>query len=176
MKTFIIIFLISVLTCPFWGTYSYFQFERKRARMEVNRKFAAGLDKTQLILLKFTQEETQTILTWKHSREFVYKGQMYDIVDQRQEGDSVFYTCYKDDKETRLNLEKKRVVAKALGQDPLQKNQKERIKSFFKTIYQHEIDAWKPNLIQPCIIHYALNLKHYSLFSESPPSPPPKCV
>ena len=176
MKKLSVILLLFSLTAPFTGTYLFLHYNQNKIRTEVAAIILAGPDKKDLIELKFTFSETETILTWKHSREFVYNGQMYDIVDQRQEGDSIFYTCYKDDKETRLNVEKERTIAKALRQDPLQKNQKERIKSFFKTVFQHEIDAWKPNLTQPCIIHYALNIKHYSLFSESPLSPPPKCT
>jgi hypothetical protein len=101
---------------------------------------------------------------------------MYDIVDQSQEGDSLFYTCYKDDKETRLNVEKKRVIAKALGQDPTRKSQTEKLTNFFKTVFSQDAFAWNPNPPQPSTIHFSLFTFHYSLFTQSPPSPPPKCA
>jgi hypothetical protein len=135
----------------------------------------AGLPGKDIVLLKFTREESATRLTWKHSREFEYNGQMYDIVDQSLSGDSIFYTCYKDQKETRLNDKKERLIAKALGQDPVQKNQAERIKNLFNTVFSRDVFAWQPYLPQPSIFNFSFLIFNFSLFTQAPPSPPPKC-
>ncbi|MFH1049421.1 MAG: hypothetical protein V1779_00660 [bacterium] len=47
----------------------------------------AGLDKDELVLLKFTEEELVLKLRWEHSKEFEYHYQMNDIVDQAIQGD-----------------------------------------------------------------------------------------
>ena len=176
MKTSVVIFLIFCLTAPFTGTYIFLGYKKNKIKSEVNELILKEKAKKDLVVLKFTHEESKTRLTWKHAREFEYNGQMYDIVDQKTEGDFIAYTCYKDHKETRLNREKEKLIAKALGQDPVQKKQTERLKNFLKSVFQHEISAWKPFISQSCNIHYAPNIKHYSLFLESPPSPPPKCT
>ena len=164
------------MVLPFIGSFLLYNYEKKKIRKEVNNIILKEPDAKGLVVLFFTAEEILTKLNWKHAREFEYNGQMYDIVDQKTEGDFIAFTCYKDHKETRLNREKEKLIAKALGQDPVQKKQTERLKNFLKSVFQHEISAWKPFLSQSFNINYALNIKHYSLFLESPPSPPPKCT
>jgi hypothetical protein len=175
LKKLPVILLLLILTAPFLGTYIFIQYKKNNIRKEVTGLIIEGLAEKNLVLLKFTREESETGLTWKHSREFEYNGQMYDIVDQSQSGDSVFYTCYKDHKETRLNAKKEKLIARAIGQDPVQKNQTERLKNLFNTVYSRDAFAWKPDPPQPTNIHYSLFTIHYSLFTQSPPSPPPKC-
>jgi hypothetical protein len=174
VKNLLIIFLVSVLTFPFWGTYSFFHFERNKIRKEVDKKIEAGIDKTQLLVLAFTLEETRTLLTWKHSREFVYQGQMYDIVEQTSAEDSVFYTCYLDDKETRLGLNKEKLIAKALGQDPTRKSQSDKLTNFLKTVFSQDVFAWNPFPPQASDIHFSFFVFHFSFFTQAPPSPPPE--
>jgi hypothetical protein len=42
------------------------------------------------------------MLWWEHDHEYMYKGVMFDVVDQFTKGDSVFYKVYEDTKETKL--------------------------------------------------------------------------
>jgi hypothetical protein len=174
LKTSVVIFLLACLLLPFSGSYLFFHFKKGRIKNEIIVKIEAGLQEKDLIILGFTKEEIETRLDWKHSREFEFNGRMYDIVRQSQAGDSVFYTCYQDHKETRLNAEKEKLIARALGQDPFQKKQTERIKNFFNTVFSQDAFSWKPCLIQPSTFHYSLLVFHYSLFAQAPPYPPPK--
>jgi hypothetical protein len=175
LKYFIAIFLIAVLTFPFWGSYSYFHLEKKKIMTEVDRALSTGMDKTKLVNFRFSVEDSKTRLTWKHSREFVYQGQMYDIVEQRQDGEFIVFTCYKDNKETRLENNKEKIIAKAIGQDPVRKNQSEKMTDFFKTVFSSDFFSWNPYFLQPKVFHYSLFTIHYSLFTQAPLSPPPKC-
>ncbi len=175
MKKFIVIFLLSALTFPFWGSYTFFQVEKTKIRKEVERKLAAGIDKTKLLVFRFTREETETLLTWKHSREFIYKGHMYDVVEQREEGGLLIYTCYKDDKETRLGQNKEILFAKAIGQDPVRKSQSEKLSNFLKTVFSQDLYSLLSYSPEVSVIHFSLFPLPSSLFSPSPLSPPPKC-
>jgi hypothetical protein len=175
LKYFLIIFLISVLTFPFWGSYSYFALERKKIRTEVDRALSAGMDKTKLVNLRFSVEDSKTLLTWKHSREFVYQGQMYDIVEQRQEGDFILFTCYNDNKETRLEKNKEKIIAEAIGQDPTRKSQSENLTNFLNTVFSQDSNSFLSYSPQVSTIHFSLFTLHYSLFTQAPLSPPPKC-
>ena len=174
MKNIIIIFLLAVLTFPFWGSYSYFQLEKKKIRTEVDRKLSAGVDKTKLVQFRFSVSDSKTKLTWKHSREFVYQGQMYDIVEQKQDGEYILFTCYRDNKETRLEKNKEKIIAEAIGQDPARKNQSEKLTDFFKTVFSQDLFTWNPNFLQPTVFHFSLFTIHYSLFTRAPLAPPPK--
>jgi hypothetical protein len=174
-KTFIIL-LLSCLLLPFTGTYLFYHFKEIQIKEKVNLLIKNNIEEKDIITLRFSDEEIKTRLKWKHSREFIFEGQMYDIVDQGVEGNITWYRCYRDHKETRLYKEKEKLIARALGNDPFQKKQTERIKQLFKTVFQNESFSWNINLPNPSVIHYSLFTIHYSLFLSSPPTPPPKCA
>ena len=132
------------------------------------------MDKKDIVLLKFTKKESETILKWKHAGEFEYDGQMYDIVEKHQEGDTSFYHCYKDHKETRLNKKIDRLVSSAMGQDPGQKSQAARIVNFFKTVYRQDVFSWTPKATSTQIFNFSFFIFNYSSLAVTPPSPPPK--
>jgi hypothetical protein len=168
------ILLFVVLTIPFWGSYLFFQFTKNKIKQEVDCLLKSNSENIVLIELAFSLEQAQNELIWEHSREFEFNGQMYDIVSQRRLGDSVYYTCYPDHKETRLNTEKDKLISRAMDNDPFQKQQKQRIINFFKTVFQKNEFTWSPVIEAPSIIHYSLFTIHHSLYLPSPPSPPPK--
>jgi hypothetical protein len=174
LKKLSAILLLFTLTAPFPGTYIFLQYNKNKIKKEITGMIDAGLEKKDLVLLMFTNEETETILNWKHSREFEYKGQLYDIVEKRQDGDTISYKCYKDHKETRLNREKDQLLAGAMGQDPCRKSQTEKIVNFIKIVFRQDAFSWKPDQPQPSIFDFSLFVFRFSLFSPSPPSPPPK--
>ncbi len=45
----------------------------------VKTRILAGVGKNQMVRLSFTALATKTQLRWEHSKEFEYKGEMYDI-------------------------------------------------------------------------------------------------
>lgn len=53
----------------------------RAVRREVEKHIVAGIDENNLILFKFSVEESQTRLRWEHPREFEYNREMYDIVE-----------------------------------------------------------------------------------------------
>lgn len=172
-KSFAILLLISLIA-PFPGTYIILQYNKNKVKHEIAGMISNGIDKKDLILLKFTRKETETRLNWKHPGEFEYNGEMYDIVEKHQEGDTIFYNCYKDHKETRLVNEIERLVTRAMGQYPGQRSQTDKIVDFFKTAYRQDVFTWKPLSPQATIFNFSFFIIHYSSFAITPPSPPPK--
>jgi len=82
--------LIVCLLMPLAGSYLFLHFKKNKIRKEVTALINSGIKEKDLLVLKFTKEESETKLNWKHSREFIYNGRMYDIVNQSQQGDSLF--------------------------------------------------------------------------------------
>lgn len=74
-------------------------------RKEVKEMMMRGVDKDDLVTFAFTKHQIKNELKWKHSREFEYNGNMYDIVTFRKEGDKYIYDCWLDKKETKLNAQ-----------------------------------------------------------------------
>ncbi|MFO7613994.1 MAG: hypothetical protein R6W71_05065 [Bacteroidales bacterium] len=173
MRKILAILMIVILLAPVIGTLAVFHLYRYQIRKEVTEIIIRGM-KEEWVDLAFSSAEIKTKLKWKHSREFEFEGQMYDIVEQRIEGDTVIYTCYKDDKETRLNQQLDKSVARALGQDPVQKNRNERIANFFKNLYQPVSVIWHPELFPNSTLNFGLYSSNYLSLYIAPPSPPPK--
>ena len=174
MKNILVILLITCLLLPFTGTYLFFHFKEIQIKREINVFIHNKIEEKDIITLKFTDKEISTKLKWEHSHEFIFEGHMYDIVDQGADGNITWYKCYRDNKETRLYKEKQKLIARALGNDPFQKKQTERIKQIFKTVFQNEVHTCKIIPVSQSITHYALNIKHYALVFIIPPTPPPK--
>jgi len=125
-------------------------------------------------LLKFTKEEAESKLRWEHSREFEYNGQMYDVVEKQEQGDTTYYYCWWDHEETKLNLQLSELVANAMGKNPLNKDKQERLTNFLKNLYCLEkadkpLFAQTARKISPVNIH-----SDYSSILFSPPAPPPE--
>jgi hypothetical protein len=174
VKILLAILLFFILIIPLAGSFIFIHYNQNRIRQEVGSMISSVMDEKDLILLKFSKDEIRTRFNWKHDREFEYDGQMYDITDQWQEGDSVYYQCYSDLRETRWNNEKQRLIAKALGQDPSQKKQAEKIKNYFNTLFSQDTFAWKPAEFNPSNFLSPVSNFQFPSVSLSPPAPPPK--
>jgi hypothetical protein len=111
-----------------------FQQQRKQIKRELKKKLIAGIDKSELVHLKFSLKEKED-LEWKHSKEFKYKGQFYDVVETELQDDSVMYICWWDYEETHLYKKLDEMLAKAFGNNSTQKENNKRLNDFFKSLY-----------------------------------------
>lgn len=136
-----------------------------------------GMDKSELILLKFTQTEINTKLNWKHSKEFEYNGKMFDIIEQETNGDTTSYLCWLDKAETKLNKQLRELVAIALGNNPQNQNQQKQLTHFIKSLYCNQLSEIKFHTPINTSTHPFLSKNFALLFQiNSIPTPPPKIV
>lgn len=154
--------------------YLYLQYRKMLVRKEIKWRLIAGIDRKELVLLKFRSSE-QHQLKWKHAREFEYRGELYDIVETISQGDTTFYWCWWDNEETQLHKKLTELVSKALKGDPKRNKNQQDLLSFFKTPYY----ASPPqNGISDTIcskIHRAKwMIRPYHTLLDTPPSPPPE--
>lgn len=168
------ILLLFCFIAPMAATYVILKSHKKQVRREVKWKMIAGIDKGELVLLKFTEKETQTNLRWKHSKEFEHNGQMYDVVERLTQGDSIFYWCWWDHKETKLNQQLNKLLVIVLGDNQQKKHHQEHLITFYKSLYcthfpfqTHFIALRENESIKPCELNYYSNL-------FPPPVPPPQ--
>jgi len=118
LRKFFAILLMICLVTPFYSGALFLQWQKKQVKKEVKRQIIKGMDKEYLVLLKFSYPETTTLLRWEHSREFEYRGEMYDVVETIAEEDSVAYWCWHDQRETRLNRRLKAMIEDAAEENP----------------------------------------------------------
>ncbi|PQJ78994.1 hypothetical protein [Polaribacter porphyrae] len=134
-----------------------------------------GIDKEELVLLKFSEEEAMKELKWKHSKEFEYKGEMYDIVKTEKIGNIIHYWCWWDHEETRLNRELTELVTNLFNDSPQKAQKENQLISFYNSLYYNDINS---SSLSTRFVKYAL-IFHYSESYLSiilkPTLPPPKC-
>ncbi|MBK8702676.1 MAG: hypothetical protein IPN33_03045 [Saprospiraceae bacterium] len=171
------ILLLLCLWAPFVGTYSWLKYEKKQVKREIKKKIIAGLDKSDLALVKVSTLTSKTALHWKHAHEFEYQGQMYDVVEIQHVGDSTYYWCWWDAEETHLNRQLNQLVANALGNNPQHKETQNRLIRFVQHLYCSPPPQWQlkspPEDLCGRKAFWANTLPLIS-FTSSPPTPPPE--
>lgn len=98
----------------------------------------AGMPRDMLVLLKFTEEEKTSRLRWKHSREFEFEGEMYDICDRETRGDTTFYWCFHDREETQLNRQLAALLDFALKRDARRHDKQQHFSNFYLSLFYTE--------------------------------------
>lgn len=136
----------------------------------------AGINPEELVLLKFSKEETQTKLRWEHSKEFEYDGQMYDIVSKEVKGDSIFYRCWWDHEETKLNKKLQILVANALNEDEDKRKFQLNLHNYFFSFFCTDLSNWQATPLQNFEIETpeVMHVTKFSAIRLTPPKPPPK--
>lgn len=163
-----------MLLAPAVTTFSWLQFKKAILSHEVKNMLIAGIERNELTLLKFSKAGSERELTWEHAKEFEYKKQMYDVVDSKIVGDTIYFWCWQDNAETLLNNQFAGIIEQAFQQDPQQREKQEKLVSFYQSLYCTEPFDWKNEpLYLADIIHVHL-LISFSSFSSRPPFPPPK--
>ncbi len=139
----------------------------------VKENMISGVEKHELILLKFTEKECQTKLNWEHSKEFEYNNQMYDIVATQMEGDTTYFWCWPDNEETELNKKLNDLLAYTLGKNPERKDAQNQLVDIFNLFYHFQSleNVHVFNQICPINSYYTFSS---IIFSSSPAVPPPE--
>jgi hypothetical protein len=167
------ILLLAALTMPFLALYLRTHVEIRQVRKEVKAKLIESVDRDALVLLSFSLADVKRALQWKHSKEFAYQGQMYDIVDQTSTKDSVHYWCWWDHEETKLHKQLDQLMANLLMRDPAQQSRQHQFTDFFKTLYC-ETHAIPWTIALSCDpISFPDKTHHIYAHDVKPPSPPP---
>jgi hypothetical protein len=167
------IFLLICLVAPIVVTFTFLHYQKKQVRKEVKHQIIAGIDKSELVLLKFTEEESQSKLKWEHSREFEYNDQMYDIVETEIKWDTIYYWCWWDNKETKLNKQLDNLLANALENNPIKKDNQKRLTNFYKSLYCQQLPNWHWFSFQTEQMTTDYTSGYLTIFYP-PPVPPPE--
>lgn len=176
-RTFLGLCLLCCLAAPALLGYGWLQYQKIQVRREVKRQFLAGMQENALLVWTFSAADAQNLLRWEHSREFEYRGQMYDVVKIEARGDSLVYHCWWDRAESNLNQQIKELVQKTLNTNPLHQKNQERLAQFYQSLYWIEWPVWAV-----CFPDTApkkadwITLARGSAPLRAPISPPPETV
>ena len=110
MKKIVPFFFMVLFIAPFYGTYLYLSLQQKVIQEAVQRKLEEGIPENELVKLTFSKKEIPKLLKWEHDKEFEYNGQMYDVVEVTDVGDSLQYLCWWDKAETATKKNKQKLL------------------------------------------------------------------
>lgn len=97
--------LFWLLILPSAGFLFVFLIPRAQIHREIRERLQMDIPEGELILLKIpstVEEGNDPSFIRFHAREFRYQGNMYDVVRQEEHGDTTWYYCLHDEKETEL--------------------------------------------------------------------------
>jgi hypothetical protein len=163
------------LAAPALVTYGWLQLRRAVVKKEVKHWMIAGMDKESLVLLKFSEQEARSTLRWEHAGEFEFNGNMYDVVETRQLGDTLYYYCWWDHAETQLNRQLEALVSGVFNTDPQQSERRQQLSDFYQSMFHSAPFIWRISAF------LALVGSDFPLFNTCPlavffcpPTPPPE--
>lgn len=173
LKKLITIALLFCLVFAIPTAYVLVELERQTIHHEVKERMEKGIDKQDLVLLQFSVEDAHKVLQWKHSKEFEYRNRMYDVVEKRIEKDSVFYWCWKDDKESKLNQKLDGLVRLGLQRRQERRNEQPQLFDWAKKwdVHQIAVQLIPYNRVKNVYTRYTCTLQNNH---SSPPTPPPQ--
>lgn len=177
MKKLFPIFLLLCLAAPFALTYSYLKVEKHQLKRSIKHQIIDGINKSELVLLRFSKKEIKEKLEWEHSKEFEYEGEMYDVVEKVETTDSVSYWCWWDYEETRLNKQLAGILIATWHQNKTQQNHNDLLIQFTKNWLSEQLNA--PSLKTQdgfFIVHYTPYSNNYMGYCLGTSSPPPKFI
>jgi hypothetical protein len=166
--------LCCVLIDPVVVTFTWLNYQKTVVKEEVNRQVISNIDQDDLVLLQFSKEEAGNELQWENSKEFEYNQQMYDVVKTMTLGDTVYYWCWMDRKETNLNRRLDELTARELGKDQRIKEKPDRFISSFKPLFCTVSFDWKGSTPESLCKPLSIFLDFYSSIKIQPPTPPPQ--
>lgn len=174
MKNLISISLLLIIAIATIFPFAYLKMERKAIKKSIKHKIIAGIDKEELVLLVFNKDKVDQQVKWKHSKEFQYKGEMYDIVEKEIIGNEIHYWVWWDKEETALNQKLTNLVRQNFAQNPCQNSKNQVITHFFKTLYLSEKPTMQLAVLKSEINHFTPYKSFISYWQQSPTTPPPQ--
>ncbi len=141
-------------------------------RRDVKRRIKAGIPKEELVMLQFSKRQPPSNIVWMHAREFRYEGNMYDVVNQEDIGDSIRYYCILDERDTWLYANIEQQIRQELTGNPQRQRQQtellQQIPKFFWLPANPIEYGFKCFTPKPMHTAYAI-----IAYAPSVPSPPP---
>lgn len=167
--------MLTVLLLPAVVTIGVFKHHRSKWKKAVKEQIAQGIDNDYLRVFTFTKQYSETRLEWEHSKEFEYKGEMYDVMRQESCGDSITYYCFWDTHETAIKNKYRTALNTTLLSSPIEGV------AIFKTdivtsnTYLQLCGKANTGIVLPSTL-FAATDTYADLFKASPSSPPPQFV
>lgn len=172
-KIFPFLFLVTFVA-PFWGTYFYLTIQQKYIKEGVQNKIEEGIPINEMVKLTFSKSEIDKVLRWEHDKEFQYNGQMYDIIEVLNQGDSIQYICWWDKAETATKENMQKLISEEINKSKPSKHKPFNFSDYYKFLYVYFKFYTGNEIVVPLGRTSFSFAKHEGTLSTQPPFPPPK--
>ncbi len=98
MRVFTAIILVCFFLFDALGYYFLFENKMLAAKSEAEEVMHDGIPQRDLTTIVFSAEAAAR-LSWNDDHEFFYNHELYDVVNVKQTGNRIIYTCYHDENE-----------------------------------------------------------------------------
>lgn len=174
MKKIFPFFFLVTFVAPFWGMYFYLSIQQKYIKEGVKNKIEEGIPENELVKLTFSTSEIDKVLRWEHDKEFEYNGQMYDVVEVTDVGDSLQYLCWWDKAETATKQNMQNLISEEINKSKPSKHKPVNFSDYYKSIYVFLTPCSENEIVVPIGRTSFSFAKHEGILSTEPPFPPPK--
>ena len=171
---------LTILSCllvdPLVGPFSWLHYQKVLLKKSVKKQIDIGIEPEKLILLHFSAKEARIKLKWTGPQEFEYNHQLYDVVKTIKIGQMIYYWCWNDQAETKLDQQIEALAARALGKQTKSIIDLTRLNTSTRSlIYTIFIPG---NLPRPGLLGHQESLFYllYPSINLSPPTPPPRLL
>jgi len=175
MRNLVAIALFAFTLFQTAGYFFVFKLQKHDIRQEIKQQIRAGVPEDELVLFKIpgTWTENSRSLQHIHEGEFRYNGVMYDVVRQEMRGDTTWYYCLADEKETRLFANLDEAVKRDMNQNPARQQKLERMLQLFGPLYcsHHQGFLFLESAQEIKLAADGFGLK---IWIDPPPTPPPE--
>ena len=115
------------------GIFINFSLEHRSIKKEIKRLLIHKLPDEELSLIMISKANSGELRWMKKDKEFRYKGNMYDVVRSEQKGDTTYYRCFNDTRETRLFAHLDKLVKDQTGTSRINNIQKVSFQNYIFT-------------------------------------------
>ncbi len=135
MKKAPAILLLILILYQLVGYYSIHQFQVYRVKKEVKKLVKNNIPQEQLTTIAISISEIDRIKWVKKDKEFIFEGEMYDVVKAIKAGNTITFYCIADFKETALFAKLDDYVNDFIASNPNKRKQNSHIFGRFQFEY-----------------------------------------
>jgi hypothetical protein len=145
--------------------------QKKMVKKDVKRMMMMGVDKEDLVTFTFTEFEVENELKWKHSKEFEYQGNMYDIVSFQEVEGKFVYRCWLDKKEPKLNTQLSKLFGLKWNTEKGKYHSQTNLDHFVDSLFYSNSNVLKLNLsmVTYRVIQNDFHLLDFNVKQQTPP-------
>lgn len=166
--------LIASMVVAFTGHFGLFKAKQYQARKEIKAIIKAGVpDSLRVDFYLDEIESDPNLFIWIHSKEFRYKGQMYDVVSEREENGRLIVSCIHDIKESGLFADLDQMIERQMNADSQNQNSRQHWIKLFQSLFFGSTSVAVQN-VQEHNKHVFFFWVNFLSVSFNPESPPPE--